>query len=75
MKAWSLNEVSRLLKVRASRIHYALITGAVEEPRLRIGNRRVFEAADVERLAAHFGVEFEERTPGVEEGKAAGKTL
>ena len=74
MKAWSLNEVSRLLKVRASRIHYALITGAVEEPRLRIGNRRVFEAADVKRLAVHFHVAIDERMPGVEENKAAGQT-
>ena len=30
--------------------------GAVEEPRLRISGRRVFEPVDVRRLAKHFGV-------------------
>jgi len=74
-RAWSLQDVSRLLNVRASRIHYALITRAVEEPRLRIGNRRVFEAADVERLAAHFHVSIDERSPEIAANKHAGETL
>ncbi len=71
-RAWSLKDVSRLLNVRASRIHYAIITGAVAEPRLRIGNRRIFEAADIERLAAHFGVALPTNGPLTEDGRRSG---
>ena len=51
-----LKDVARLLKVKPYTITYALTTGLVEEPKLRIANKRIFQAEDVARLAAHFGV-------------------
>lgn len=51
-----LAEVARLLGVRPHQIAYALTNGLVEEPRLRIGGRRVFLPEDVRTLARHFGV-------------------
>ena len=51
-----LKDVARLLKVKPYQITYALTTGLVEEPKLRIANKRIFDAEDVARLAAHFGV-------------------
>jgi hypothetical protein len=52
-----LRDVARRLGVKPYQIAYALSVGLVEEPGLRIANKRVFQADDIERLAAHFGVE------------------
>ena len=51
-----LSETARLLGVKPYQVTYALVQGFVPEPRLRIGNRRVFQAEDVQRLALHFGL-------------------
>jgi hypothetical protein len=51
-----LRDVAKRLGVKHYRIVYALAAGLVEEPKLRIANKRVFLPEDVERLAAHFGV-------------------
>ena len=60
----SLRDVARDLQVMPYQIAYALTTGAVPEPALRVGNRRVFQPADVRRLAAHFGIEIPESRAG-----------
>lgn len=52
-----LGEAAQLLRRKPYQIQYALATGLVEEPRLRIGGKRVFQPDDLHRLAAHFGVE------------------
>jgi DNA-binding transcriptional MerR regulator len=57
----SLKDVARLLKVKPYRVTYALTTGLVPEPTLRISNKRIFQAEDVRRLAKHFGVELKEK--------------
>jgi len=51
-----LNDVARLLRRRPHQITYAITSQAVEDVTLRIGNRRMFQANDVRRLAEHFGV-------------------
>ena len=48
-----LTEVARRIGIKAYRINYALACGLVAEP-MRIGNRRVFQSADVQRLTEHF---------------------
>jgi hypothetical protein len=53
---FSLGEVARLLGVQGYRISYAIRTGAVPDTAGRLAGKRVFTAADVNRLAAHFGV-------------------
>ena len=56
--ALALKDVCKLLRVQPYRVQHAYAVGAVPEPELRISGRRVFEAADVKRLAAHFGVKI-----------------
>src|SRR3954471_17036382 len=51
-----LNDVARTLGLKAHQIAYALSTGQVTEPALRVANKRVFGEEDVRRLAAHFRV-------------------
>jgi DNA-binding transcriptional MerR regulator len=62
-----LGDVAKRLGVRPYRVGYAIAVGHVPEPKLRLGNKRVFESADIERLAAHFGVNLG--------GKPGSKTL
>jgi DNA-binding transcriptional MerR regulator len=57
-----LGEVSRRLGCAPYRIVYLLATGKVPEPRLRIGNRRLFTTEDIARIAARLGVQTR---PGV----------
>jgi DNA-binding transcriptional MerR regulator len=64
MKGLSLKDVARDLQVKPYQIGYALSIRAVPEPALRVGNRRVFQPADVRRLAAHFGIEIPESRAG-----------
>jgi DNA-binding transcriptional MerR regulator len=49
-----LNEVANILKLKPYQITYALTVGLVPEPAMRISNKRIFVAADVERLRKHF---------------------
>lgn len=51
-----LNDVARVLGLKAHQIAYALATGQVAEPALRVANKRIFGEEDVQRLAAHFRV-------------------
>jgi DNA-binding transcriptional MerR regulator len=51
-----LGEVSRRLGCAPYRIVYLLTTGKVPEPRLRIGNRRLFTTEDIARIANQLGV-------------------
>lgn len=54
---FSMKDVVKQLGVQCYQIQHAFITGAVPEPKVRISGRRVFEPADIKRLAKHFGVE------------------
>jgi DNA-binding transcriptional MerR regulator len=47
-----LRDLARLLRRRPHQIVYLLTSRQVPEPALRLGNRRVFTAQDVERLRA-----------------------
>ena len=58
----ALKDVSRFLGVQPYRIQHAFIIGAVPEPERRISGRRIFEAADVQRLAVHFKVKIADET-------------
>ena len=60
-KHYLLRDVARLLKVKPYQIAYALSVGLVEEPKLRISNKRIFQEDDIQRLAIHFGVELKSR--------------
>jgi len=60
-KQLSLSEAARLLGVKPYRIGYAISTGLVAEPILRVANKRIFQAVDVQRLARHFGVNLKKQ--------------
>jgi len=55
---YTLRDVARVLKVKPYRVTYALSVGLVQEPETRINNKRIFAPEDIDRLAAHFGVEL-----------------
>ena len=59
-----ISDVSRMLAVPAHRIAYLFMTRKLAEPQLRLGNRRVFNIADVQRVAKALG-----RPVGETEGK------
>jgi hypothetical protein len=63
---YSLKDVTLLLQKRAHVIEYALANGLVPEPQLRLGGRRIFTPADVQRLAKHFGVTLTTLEPAAE---------
>lgn len=46
-----ISDVSRMLGVPAHRIAYLFMTRKLPEPQLRLGNRRVFDRSDVQRVA------------------------
>lgn len=59
-KMYSLSEAASLLGTQAHRIQYALVSGKVAEPEIRIAGKRVFQQGDIERLAEHFNVELKQ---------------
>lgn len=59
---YSTGQLARLLGIPAYKIGYAHATGHLEEPAFRFLDKRCYTAADVSRVAAHFGVTVEEAT-------------
>lgn len=55
-KLYLLNDVARLMKKRPHQITYAITSGLLPEPEMRIGGRRVFLDEDLQRIAIYFGV-------------------
>ncbi len=55
---FSMREVARILRVQPYQIAYLLNTNRVPEPQVRLGNRRGFAAADIQRLAVKLKVEL-----------------
>jgi len=55
-----LGEVARLLRTKPHRITYLLTSGAVPEPAMRLGNRRVFTDEDIDRIASKLGIKQHE---------------
>jgi hypothetical protein len=70
-KLFLLSEVARLLRMKPYQIAYAITSGAVAEPKLRIGNKRIFVDEDIRRLATHFGIAYDGAVPGKHAGKEA----
>jgi DNA-binding transcriptional MerR regulator len=46
-----ISDVARRLNVPTHRIAYLFMTRKLPEPQLRLGNRRMFTLADVQRVA------------------------
>jgi hypothetical protein len=53
-----LREVADLLGQRYYQIVYAIKSGQVPDVRLRVGNRRLFQQDEIQRLAQHFKVDL-----------------
>ena len=49
-----LNEVARELNVKAYQISYAISSGSIDEPILRINNKRIFTKKDVSQIQKYF---------------------
>lgn len=61
-KVFLLSEVAKLFKKRPHQVAYAISSGLVPEPKLRIGNKRIFQSDDIKRLSAHFRKEAQCRS-------------
>ena len=70
-KLFLLSEVAGVLRKKPWQVVYAITSGAVPEPKLRIGNKRIFVAEDIRRLASHFGIAYGGAGPGKPAGKEA----
>jgi DNA-binding transcriptional MerR regulator len=55
-KMYLLSDVARLMRKRPHQITYAITSGLLPEPKVRMGGRRVFQEQDIERIAQYFGV-------------------
>ncbi len=55
-----LGDVARMLDVKPHKISYQYITRKLEEPKLRLGNKRIFTDGDVKSIAAALGIKKEE---------------
>ena len=53
---FTLGQVARLLGRKPHLVTYAITSGHVPEPAMRIGNKRVFGEDDLQRLARYFGI-------------------
>jgi DNA-binding transcriptional MerR regulator len=51
-----IGDVARQLDVPPHRITYLFITRKLLEPELRLGNKRIFTEADVQRIAQALGL-------------------
>ena len=49
-----LNEVAKELNVKAYQISYAISSGSLDEPTLRISNKRIFTKKDVAQIQKYF---------------------
>ncbi len=58
-----LSEVCQRLGVKPHRITYLLMTRRLPEPRLRLGNRRVFTDGDIRKISIALGLERKEVNP------------
>lgn len=55
-KLYLLSDVAGQLNVQPHRIAYLFITRRLPEPRLRLGNRRIFTQGDINRIASALGI-------------------
>jgi DNA-binding transcriptional MerR regulator len=62
-KMYLLSDVARLMRKRPHQITYAITSGLLPEPKVRIGGRRVFQDEDIERIAQYFGVRLKKEAP------------
>jgi DNA-binding transcriptional MerR regulator len=57
-----LNQVARLVGVKAHKIHYAISNGYLAEPVERINDKRIFTEKDVATIKAYFAGKPKRRT-------------
>jgi DNA-binding transcriptional MerR regulator len=62
-KLYLLSDVVRLVRKRPHQITYAITSGLLPEPQVRIGGRRIFQDEDIERIAQYFGVRLKKELP------------
>lgn len=53
---YTLGDVVRILGLKPHVVTYAITSGHLPEPSVRVGNKRIFTTDDVERMALHFRV-------------------
>ena len=62
-KMYLLSDVARIVRKRPHQITYAITSGLLPEPKVRMGGRRVFQEDDIERITQYFGVRLRKGAP------------
>ena len=62
-KLYLLGDVAKIMKKRPHQITYAITSGLLPEPEMRIGGKRIFQEEDIQRVARHFGVKVQKGAP------------
>ncbi len=62
-----ISDVAKRLDVRPHRVAYLFLTRKLVEPKLRMGNRRVFTNGDAKRVAKALGLKWEVEKGGQDE--------
>jgi len=65
---FSTGQVARLVGIPSCKIGYAHANNDLAEPAQRVMNKRLYTAADLRRVASHFGVVLDEHLFGVAGG-------
>ena len=58
MDIYSLKDVARILHCQPYRITYLISTGQVPDTRLRVGGKRIFTLADVQRISEKLNMQM-----------------
>ena len=66
---FTLGQVARLLGRKPHLVTYAITSGHVPEPAMRIGNKRVFGEEDLQRLARYFSIPMPRIEPDTLDGE------
>lgn len=64
-----ISDVAKRLDVRPHKVSYLFLTRKLEEPALRLGNRRIFTAADARRVAKALGKTWDDERQKVGAGE------
>ena len=58
-----ISDISKRLDVPPHRVAYLFLTRRLAEPKLRLGNRRIFTNGDAKRVAKALGKTWEVESP------------
>jgi len=56
---FSIGDVARKIDIPRHRIEYAMSNGSIQEPEIRVANKRAFNQIEIAEIAKYFGVHIQ----------------